>query len=138
MKGEAYIPARQQSALMARVRRANTAPELAVRRSAHRLGYRFRLHRKDLPGTPDIVFPKARKVIFVHGCFWHRHAGCGAASMPKTRSDFWQEKFIANIKRDGQKETELRNLGWQSLVIWECQTHDAVTLRNILSEFLAQ
>lgn len=138
MEPEAYIADRQRSALMARVRRANTTPELAVRRSAHRLGYRFRLHRKDLPGTPDIVFPKARKAIFVHGCFWHRHAGCRAASMPKTRSEFWQEKFITNIRRDLQKEAELENLGWQSLIIWECQTRDAIALRNILSEFLAQ
>src|SRR5271166_3409576 len=106
MEAQAYIQARQRSALMSRVRRANTAPELAVRRCAHGLGYRFRLHRKDLPGTPDIVFPKARKVIFVHGCFWHRHTGCRAASMPKTRSEFWQEKFNTNIKRDMQKDSE--------------------------------
>jgi DNA mismatch endonuclease (patch repair protein) len=131
-----YVPDARWSELMARVRQRNTAPELLVRRCAHNLGFRFRLHRKDLPGTPDIVFPKGRKVIFVHGCFWHRHVGCKHASFPKSRPEFWHEKFEKNKKRDGRINQALSELGWRTLIIWECQTRDPVLLEDVLRGFL--
>lgn len=115
----------ERSIRMRSVRRQDTAPELVVRRAAHALGLRFRLHRKELPGTPDLVFPKHRTVIFVHGCFWHRHDGCRKATMPKTRVDFWTSKFRRNQERDEQSATRLKALGWRVIVIWECQTRRA-------------
>lgn len=126
-------PAR--SRLMSRVRQKNTKPEVAVRRYAHGLGYRFRLHRKDLSGSPDLVFPSRAKVIFVHGCFWHRHFGCRYATTPKSRRAFWEEKFRANQKRDARNLESLKNDGWEALVIWECQVKDD-TFKSILTEFL--
>lgn len=126
----------QRSALMARVRERNTKPELAVRRLLFSLGYRFRLHRRDLPGTPDIVFPARRKVIFVHGCFWHRHKGCQKATTPKTRQEFWTEKFRQNIERDAKNLSELEKKGWQSLVVWECQVCDLDELAQRLRVYL--
>ena len=131
-----YVPEARWSELMARVRQRNTAPELLVRRCAHNLGFRFRLHRKHLPGTPDIVFPKARKVIFVHGCFWHRHVGCKHASFPKRRAEFWREKFEKNTKRDGRINQALCELGWRTLIIWECETRNPVLLEDVLRGFL--
>lgn len=107
-----------------------------MRRLAHRLGYRFRLHRKDLPGKPDLVFPKHRKVMFVHGCFWHRHGNCPKASMPKTRIKFWKEKFDRNVKRDRYALEALRAEGWQTLIVWECETKDLEALESRLIEFL--
>jgi len=121
---------------MSRVRQKNTEPELIVRRCLHSLGYRFRLHRRDLPGTPDIVLPKFHKVIFVHGCFWHRHLGCIKTTSPKTRIEFWDKKFRANIVRDKEKELYLRNLGWEPFVVWECQTKDIYLLLQSLILFL--
>ena len=112
-------PARR-SANMARVRGKDTGPELRVRRIAHRIGLRFRLHRKDLPGKPDLVFPKYRLAVFVHGCFWHRHPGCERASSPSTRIDFWAAKFAANVARDARQQEELARLGWNVLVVWQC------------------
>jgi DNA mismatch endonuclease (patch repair protein) len=109
---------------MSRVRSKDTKPELKVRRAAHALGLRFRLHRKDLPGKPDLVFPKHKTVIFVHGCFWHRHPHCTKASQPKTRADFWNEKFAANVARDSLAEKELETLGWRVLTVWECETRN--------------
>ena len=106
---------------MSRVRSANTNPELLVRQAAHALGLRFRLHRSDLPGTPDLVFPRWRVAILVHGCFWHRHAGCAKASLPKTRAAFWRDKFERNVRRDQAVVRSLRELGWQVEVIWECE-----------------
>jgi DNA mismatch endonuclease (patch repair protein) len=131
-----YVPERRWSALMARVRQRDTTPELSVRCCAHNLGFRFRLHRKDLPGTPDIVFPKARKVIFVHGCFWHRHAGCKHTSFPKSRPDFWCEKFEQNKKRDSRINDALNELGWRTLTVWECQTRDPALLEKLVTDFL--
>src|SRR5256885_14520444 len=110
-----------RSALMARVRSKNSHPEMVVRRVAHALGYRFRLHRSNLPGTPDLVFPRIRKVILVHGCFWHRHPGCRRTTTPKTRGEYWATKFQENIERDARKEQALKALGWDVLVIWECE-----------------
>jgi DNA mismatch endonuclease (patch repair protein) len=129
-------PSALRSSLMAKVKSKNTKPELAVRSAAHRLGYRFRLHKKDLPGTPDIVFSQKRKVIFVHGCFWHRHPGCRKASTPKTRAAFWNEKFEANIARDQRNVTALEADGWQVLTLWECEVRDENILRSKLKMFL--
>ena len=113
---------------MRAVRSKDTAPELAVRRLAHALGYRFRLHRRDLPGSPDLVFPGRRKVIFVHGCFWHRHGlggtgGCPRGrSTPATRRDFWEAKFARNVARDRRARRLLNADGWGVMVVWECRT----------------
>ncbi len=125
-----------RSKLMSRVPQKNTKPELKVRRAVHALGYRFRLHRRDLPGTPDLVFPGRRAVIFVHGCFWHRHPGCAKASTPTSNIDFWSTKFSKNVERDARKERELCILGWRVLVIWECETRDIENLGTKLSTFL--
>ena len=118
------MDSKRRSELMAGIRSRNTAPELAVRRIAHRMGLRFRLHRKDLPGCPDLVFPKHRLVVFVHGCFWHQHEGCRRASIPKSRTDFWMTKLAANVARDRRQEDALQALGWRVLVIWGCETGD--------------
>ncbi|MBY3245161.1 DNA mismatch endonuclease Vsr [Rhizobium laguerreae] len=128
----------QRSERMSRVRSRDTKPELIVRQIAHGLGYRFRLHRRDLPGTPDIVFPSRRKVIFVHGCFWHRHpdSACKLARMPKSRLDFWVKKLENNKNRDGINIARLHDLGWETLVIWECQTRAQKTLQVQITEFL--
>lgn len=99
----------------------DTGPELIVRSAAHRLGLRFRLHRKDLPGKPDLVFPRYRIALFVHGCFWHRHKGCRKASMPKSNRAFWSLKFDRNISRDRKNVLDLRRLGWRVVVIWQCE-----------------
>ena len=121
---------------MSRIRSRDTAPELVVRRIAHGLGYRFRLHRRDLPGSPDIVFPRYRAVILVHGCFWHRHPGCKYASTPKTRTQFWETKFEKNVIRDGRAEAALRKMGWRVLVVWECETKDGEALASRIEAFL--
>jgi DNA mismatch endonuclease, patch repair protein len=109
-----------RSQMMAAVPQTNTQPELAVRQIVHALGYRFRVHRRDLPGSPDIVLPRLRKVIFVHGCFWHRH-GCRHTTTPSSRRRFWLTKFKANRARDARAVQALRALGWQSYVVWACQ-----------------
>lgn len=126
------LSAEDRSILMRSVRQKDTTPELIVRCTAHRLGYRFRLHRKDLPGTPDIVFPKHKTCIFVHGCFWHRHEGCKKATTPKTRKRFWKKKFEENKNRDIRKISELEALGWNSTVIWECESKDPDVVRILL------
>ena len=114
----------QRSRNMSRIRGRDTKPELVVRRTAHKLGFRFRLYRKDLPGTPDLIFPKHRLAVFVHGCYWHRHNGCRFAYSPKSRVEFWTKKFEQNVERDSRNQTALRDLGWRVLVIWECETRD--------------
>lgn len=129
-------PSPERSRLMSRVKGRNTTPEMVVRRLLHREGYRYRLHRRDLPGTPDIVFPGRRKAIFVHGCFWHRHEGCKKASTPKTRIAFWESKFEANKERDRRKFTQLRAMGWDCLIVWECEVRDLSALRDKLERFL--
>lgn len=106
--------------MMSRIRTKGTAPELALRSALHAAGIRFRLHRKDLPGKPDVVLPKYKCVIFVHGCYWHHHEGCIKSKMPKTNIEFWQDKITANIKRDKSNQDDLAKLGWQVLVVWEC------------------
>lgn len=117
---------------MARVGSKNTKPEMLVRSVLHRLGYRFRLHRGGLPGRPDIVLPKYKTAIFVHGCFWHRHPDCSKASTPKTRVDFWQDKFDANVARDRRNEDALRSDGWQVVIVWECETKKVEALADRL------
>lgn len=105
---------------MRAIRGADTKPEIAVRQGLHSLGFRFRLHRRDLPGRPDLVLPRFRAVVFVHGCFWHRHIGCRYASVPATRPDFWASKFTANVERDRRVQSELLAGGWRVATIWEC------------------
>lgn len=121
---------------MARVGARNTKPEVTVRRLLHGLGYRYRLHRKDLPGTPDVCFPTRKKAIFVHGCFWHRHDGCRRTTTPKTRTSFWADKFEKNRRRDRMNMTDLGKLGWLAMVVWECETNDLRALAPRLVRFL--
>jgi DNA mismatch endonuclease, patch repair protein len=121
---------------MSRIRSKNTIPERIVRSLLHRLGYRFRLNVKKLPGKPDIVLPKYRTVILVHGCFWHRHKNCKYAYNPKTKKKFWQKKFEENVKRDQQVRRKLRMLGWKPVVIWQCQTKSTERLGKYLSKVL--
>ena len=128
--------AAMRSALMARIRDRDTKPEIGVRRLLFSRGYRYRLHRRDLPGTPDIAFPGRKKVIFVHGCFWHRHEGCSRATIPTTRREFWLEKFRANVERDRRKIVELSGQGWSSLVVWECEIRDQERLATRLERYL--
>ena len=111
----------ERSKLMAKIRGKNTRPELAVRSLLHRAGYRFSLHRKDLPGRPDIVLRKYHTVVFVHGCFWHRHKNCKIASMPKSNVAFWQAKFDRNVANDKKHTRQLRKMGWHVLTVWECE-----------------
>lgn len=125
----------QRSRIMKSVGQKNTQPEWNVRRLLHRLGYRFRLHRKDLPGTPDIVLSGRRKAIFVHGCYWHGH-GCSKGKLPKSNRDYWVPKIQKNQERDARKERELRDAGWDVAIVWQCQTKDAEALENMLKKFL--
>jgi DNA mismatch endonuclease, patch repair protein len=122
---------------MSRIKSADTKPELAVRKTLHALGHRFRLHRKDLPGRPDIVLPKFRTVIFVHGCFWHRHKDCKYAYTPKSRQEFWETKFEKNTIRDKEAIQSLQALGWKVKIIWECKTRNPDSLKKILIELLS-
>ncbi|MCS6921284.1 MAG: DNA mismatch endonuclease Vsr [Elioraea sp.] len=125
-----------RSRLMATIRGKDTGPELAVRRLLHSMGYRFRLHRRDLPGTPDIVLPSRRKAIFVHGCFWHGHPRCRFATRPATRPEFWAEKIARNKRRDRIAAARLRRLGWSVMIVWECGLRSAEDLRARLQRFL--
>ncbi|MHA6193867.1 very short patch repair endonuclease [Pseudomonas wadenswilerensis] len=125
-----------RSKIMRSVSRKNTKPEIIVRSLLHSLGFRFRLHQKSLPGSPDIVLAKYKTAIFVHGCFWHRHPGCRYASTPKTRQEFWLPKFEANVTRDAKKEAQLIELGWRVLVIWECETRLLTQLEDRLKQEL--
>lgn len=126
----------ERSERMSRVRGSDTKPELAVRRLIHSLGYRYRLHDRSLPGRPDIVFPKRRKVIFVHGCFWHRHPNCKLARLPKSRREFWIPKLEANAKRDAQHLARLAAMGWQAMVVWECEVRGDSGLSERITLFL--
>lgn len=131
------ISRQQRSKNMAAVRGKNTTPELIVRHVLHAMGYRFRLHKKDLPGKPDIVLSKYRTCIFVHGCFWHRHLGCHRSSTPQTNVEFWQKKFDKNVARDKSVATQLERLGWKVIVVWECEIHDQFLLKAKLSKLIA-
>lgn len=129
------ITPEQRSALMSRIRSTNTKPEVAVRSLVHRLGYRFRLHRRDLPGTPDIVLPRHRKIILIHGCFWHGHH-CKLASKPKSNGEYWSAKIISNKARDAKNLAALLAANWRVLEIWECEVRRNDGLEEKVKDFL--
>jgi len=117
--------------MMASIGARDTRPELLVRRAMHQAGLRFRLHRRDLPGTPDLVFPRFRTVVFVHGCFWHRHAGCRFSTLPASNREWWKEKLRKNRMRDRRQQKALRNAGWRVLVVWECELREPRALAKL-------
>lgn len=126
----------KRSWIMGRVRGRDTKPEILVRSFIHRMGYRFRVHRRDLPGNPDIILPRHGKVVFVHGCFWHGHEGCPRSKRPTSNEKFWNRKLNSNIERDSRFQEELRQMGWKVLVIWECETRSSEVLLGKLERFL--
>jgi len=126
----------QRSRIMRAVKATNTAPEMAVRRIAHGLGYRFRLHRQDLPGKPDLVFPRLRKIIFVHGCFWHGHDCARGARPPKANAEYWSAKIARNMARDLAHAAALKKGGWRSAVVWECELKDLAKVTKRIARFL--
>jgi DNA mismatch endonuclease (patch repair protein) len=126
----------RRSEIMGRVKSKNTTPELVVRRLLHNAGFRYRLHNGKLPGKPDIVFASRRKVVFIHGCFWHRHANCALARTPKSRVEFWTEKLEGNRHRDQRNVEALQQMGWDVLIVWECEIKDTEALIRRLSAFL--
>lgn len=129
----------KRTEVMSRIKSRDTQPERTVRSMLHRLGYRFRLHRADLPGKPDIVLPRYKTVIFVNGCFWHRHEGCRFAYTPKTRIDFWQKKFSENVFRDQRVQESLVASGWKVIVVWECELRDQAALgKRLETELVGQ
>ena len=128
----------ERSRIMRAVRSRDTAPEMTVRRLVHSMGYRYRLHRKDLPGKPDLVFQSRRKVIFVHGCFWHGHECKRGARVPKTNREYWETKIARNRERDKQHNAELRCKGWRILVVWECQIQEQTALIERVRHFLEE
>lgn len=121
----------KRAEMMSRVKQRHTKPEITVRKILHRNGFRFRLHNKKLPGTPDIVLPKHKAVIFVHGCFWHQHEGCRKSRRPTSNVEFWNEKLDKNIARDSRKESELKNLGWKVLTIWDCEIKEDSSIEKV-------
>lgn len=125
-----------RSEIMSRVRAKNTRPEMVVRRMLHAAGYRYRLHASDLPGKPDLVFASRRKVVFVNGCFWHRHRDCALARLPKSRTEFWTEKLERNRERDERNVAALRQQGWEVLTVWECEVRDPAVLMPRVVAFL--
>ncbi len=125
---------KKRSAIMRRVHSRNTGPEKMVRSLLHGLGFRFRLHRKDLPGNPDIVLPKYSTVVFVHGCFWHRHAGCPRATTPAVNQDYWLPKFERTVRRDRRNVKELQRQGWHVIIVWECELRDPARLAKKMKE----
>lgn len=127
----------QRSRIMSRIHGRDTQPELRVRKTAHKLGLRYRLHIKELIGSPDIVFPRYRTALFVHGCFWHQHPGCSRASVPKSRQEFWTVKLRKNVERDHRVVKRLENDGWRVEVIWECETKNADLLRRRITAMFA-
>ncbi len=126
----------KRSEIMSRIKGRDTAPERAVRSILHRMGYRFRLNSKDLPGKPDIVLPRYETVIFVHGCFWHRHQNCRFAYTPKSRIDFWLSKFDSNIERDKMVKANLEKQGWRVIIVWECELRSPEKIASQLSALL--
>lgn len=131
------VDQKTRSRMMSGIRGRNTKPELIVRRALHAAGFRYRLHRSDLPGRPDIVLPGRRIAILVHGCFWHRHEGCSKCTAPATRAEFWQAKFDRNITRDRENIAALEAAGWAVYVVWECETRGKATFWEALATFLA-
>jgi len=128
----------ERSKRMSLIRGTGSAPEMKLRRLVHRMGFRYRLHVKELPGKPDLVFPSRCAVIFMHGCFWHRHKGCKLARLPKSKLEFWKPKLEANTKRDLHNQRQLKALGWRVLVVWECEMADTERVSAIVREFLLQ
>lgn len=131
-----HVSPETRSKIMRTVHSKGSAPEMTVRRLVHSLGYRYRLHAKQLPGSPDLVFGTRRKVIFVNGCFWHGHRSCPKARLPKSRRDYWREKIAANRARDARNLWELSELGWRPWVIWQCQVSDIEKLQDTIIDFL--
>jgi DNA mismatch endonuclease (patch repair protein) len=131
-----HVDPPKRSLIMAAVHSKDTGPEIAVRRLVYGMGYRYRLHAKDLPGHPDLVFRRRRKILFVHGCFWHRHKRCRYASTPKSRMAFWNAKFAANLARDRRNARELKKRGWRILTVWQCQLRNPNNLAKRIHEFL--
>ncbi len=128
---------KKRSEIMSSVKSKDTKPEIIVRKLLHSMGYRFRLHQEDLPGSPDIVLPKYKKVIFVHGCFWHGHEGCPRATLPKTNMEFWEAKIAKNMARHAEAVQNLSRMGWKSLVIWTCEIKDLEQLSKKIRDFLS-
>ena len=128
--------AQTRSAIMSKIRSKDTKPEMVVRRLVHGMGYRYRLHRKDLPGKPDLVFPKRKKIIFVHGCFWHRHNCKAGLKQPKSNLEYWLPKLERNAIRDKEHQKQLINMGWKILVIWECKLQDKKCISEMVKSFL--
>ncbi len=126
----------QRSMNMSRIRSKDTKPEMLVRRLLHGLGYRYRLHRRDLPGVPDLVFPARRRMIFIQGCFWHQHKGCADGRIPKSRIDYWKPKLLRNVARDRENISKLRRDGWRVMNLWECDVSKVENLRGRLARFL--
>ena len=133
-----HLTVRERSWNMSRIRGKDTKPEIAVRSLLHHLGYRFRLHRRDLPGNPDIVLPKYKTVVFVHGCLWHRHKNCKYAYNPKSRIEFWQKKLRENVDRDKKNQKALSKKGWKIVVVWECELRDMDKLVIRLAKEMAK
>jgi DNA mismatch endonuclease (patch repair protein) len=132
-----HVEPSKRSLIMAAVRSKDTGPEMAVRRIVQRLGFRYRRHVKALPGCPDFVFPPRRKVIFVHGCFWHRHKKCRYATSPKTRKKFWEAKFAANVARDRRNQRQLKRMNWSVMKVWQCELKKLERLTRRLHDFLS-
>lgn len=133
-----HVDTNKRSFIMASVHSAGTGPELAICKIVRGLGYRCKLNLRTLPGKPDLVFPSLHKVIFVHGCFWHRHRNCRYATLPKTRRKFWKAKFCANVARDRRNERELRRMDWAVMTVWQCQLKQAERLKVRLNDFLSK
>ncbi|MCB2226682.1 MAG: very short patch repair endonuclease [Desulfarculaceae bacterium] len=131
-----HLTKKQRSHLMASIHSTDTRPELIVRKLLHSMGFRFRLHRKDLPGKPDIVLPKYSTVIFVHGCFWHQHKNCKDGRIPETNRSFWETKLKTNVSRDANNVDKLKRMGWNVLIIWQCQLNNLSDLANFLQKEL--
>ena len=132
-----HVDRKKRSLIMAAVRSENTRPEMAVRKIVHGLGYRCRLHVRTLPGRPDLVFPAHRRIVLVHGCFWHRHKRCRYASSPKTRRKFWETKFAANVERDRRIVRQLKRMGWAVFTVWQCELKKPGRLTERLNDFLS-
>lgn len=131
-----HISPNRRSENMRRIHSADTKPEMVVRRCAHALGYRYRLHRRDLPGCPDLVFPRHRAVVLVHGCFWHAHTCKRGGRIPKTNVEYWSKKIARNVERDSTSQAALEAAGWRTLVVWECEARDAEQVSLRLDQFL--
>ena len=132
------VTPKRRSEIMSNIRAKGMKPEMVVRRIIHGMGYRYRLHRKDLPGKPDLVFPSRRKIIFVHGCFWHQHTdpACKISRRPQSNRDYWLPKLERNVERDAEHQARLVNLGWNVLVLWECEVESDSRIHDRIREFL--